>query len=62
MTVMPKKLVVVSLWSEDVAKLVHFYRDVIGLTLKDWVCSPFDSRLTFIERCVKIDKYVTKKA
>lgn len=30
---MNAKLLVVSLWAEDVAALVHFYRDVIGLTL-----------------------------
>jgi catechol 2,3-dioxygenase-like lactoylglutathione lyase family enzyme len=31
---MDKRFVVVSLWAEDVPKLVHFYRDVLGLGLK----------------------------
>jgi catechol 2,3-dioxygenase-like lactoylglutathione lyase family enzyme len=29
----PKRLVVVSLWAENVAETAHFYRDVIGLPL-----------------------------
>jgi catechol 2,3-dioxygenase-like lactoylglutathione lyase family enzyme len=29
----PQKLLVVTLWAEDVPELIHFYRDVIGLEL-----------------------------
>ena len=31
---MEKRFVVISIWAEDVPELVHFYRDVLGLTLK----------------------------
>jgi catechol-2,3-dioxygenase len=31
---MEKKLVVISVWAEDVPGLTHFYRDVVGLRLK----------------------------
>lgn len=32
---MKPKLVVVSLWAENVSAMVHFYRDVVGLSLRE---------------------------
>ncbi len=32
---MKPRLVVVSLWAENVSALVHFYRDVVGLSLSE---------------------------
>lgn len=32
---MEPRLVVVSLWGENVSEMVHFYRDVVGLSLRD---------------------------
>ena len=33
MSLLPKRIAVVSLWAEDVQTAAHFYRDVIGLRL-----------------------------
>ena len=33
MSLLPKRIAVVSLWAEDVPTAAHFYRDVIGLRL-----------------------------
>jgi len=30
---MPTRIAVISLWAEDVPKVAHFYRDVVGLPL-----------------------------
>ncbi len=32
---MNPRLVVVSLWAENVSAMVHFYRDVVGLSLSE---------------------------